>query len=66
MTLSPRIADNPLLAELPAVERAKLLAELEERRYAPGEVIFRAGAPGDGLYLLVDADSGEVLKVDPQ
>ena len=54
MTLSPRIADNPLLAELPAVERAKLLAELEERRYAPGEIIFRAGAPGDALYLLVE------------
>ena len=54
MTLSPRIADNPLLAGLPPVERARLLAELDEQRYGAGEVIIRLGDPGDALYLLVE------------
>ena len=54
MSLSPRIAENPLFEGLPPVERAKLLAELEERRYSAGEVIFDAGDFGDVLYLLVE------------
>src|SRR5262245_10174826 len=54
MSLSPRIAENPLLVGLPPVEQAKLLAELEERHYAPGEIIFHAGDPGDALYLLAE------------
>ena len=43
MTLTPAIADIPLFAGLPPVERSKLLAELEEQRYAAGDVIVRAG-----------------------
>ena len=54
MSLPPTIVDNPLFAGLAPVERARLLAELEERRYRAGEVIFRAGDPADGLYLLVE------------
>ena len=53
MTLSPAIAEIPLFAGLSPVERSKLLAELEERRYAAGDVIVRAGEPGDALCLLV-------------
>lgn len=53
MSLTPEILENPLLGGLPPVERAKLLADVEERDYAPGEVIFRAGSPGDALYLLL-------------
>ncbi|HLH25288.1 MAG TPA: SLC13 family permease [Chloroflexota bacterium] len=54
MSLPSEIAANPLFDGLPPVESAKLIAELEPRRYAPGEVIFRVGTPGDGLYLLAE------------
>lgn len=56
-------ADTALLAEVPLFERfdeeeRQLLASrLEEVRYAPGELVFRRGDPGDAIFIVA---AGEV------
>ncbi|MCI0746394.1 MAG: cyclic nucleotide-binding domain-containing protein [Verrucomicrobia subdivision 3 bacterium] len=41
-----------LFAALPAAEVRKLSDVARERRFRPGDVIFREGDPGDGLYVV--------------
>jgi len=56
-----------LLRHLPADEVEQILPCLRSRRLGPGEILFRAGDPGDALFIvargnvavLVDAVSGE-------
>jgi CRP-like cAMP-binding protein len=55
-----------LLRHLPADEVEQILPCLRSRHLGPGEILFRAGAPGDALFIvargnvevLVDAESG--------
>jgi CRP-like cAMP-binding protein len=56
-----------LLRHLPAEEVERILPYVRARRLAPGEILFRAGAPGDALFIvargnvdvLVDGASAE-------
>jgi zinc transporter ZupT len=56
-----------LLRHLPADEVERILPYIRSRHLMPGEILFRAGAPGDALFIiahgnvevLVDAVSGE-------
>lgn len=41
-----------LLAGTPAEQSQSLLAAGHQTRYLPGEIIFREGAPSDGVYLV--------------
>ncbi len=47
------LASSKLFAQLPAAEIKKLSAVTREMRFAPGEVIFKEGDPGDGLYVVI-------------
>ncbi|MCI0569408.1 MAG: cyclic nucleotide-binding domain-containing protein [Myxococcaceae bacterium] len=42
----------PLFAELTAWQLRKVARLLHERTYQPGEVVFREGDPGAGMYVL--------------
>ena len=42
----------PLFAELKKGELKRLLRIMHERTYQPGEVIFREGDPGAGMYII--------------
>src|SRR5208282_4279657 len=56
-----------LLRHLPADEVERILPCIRNRHLMPGEILFRAGAPGETLFIvargkvevLVDAQSGE-------
>jgi len=52
-----------LLRHLPAEEVEDILPCVRNRRLAPGEVLFRAGAPGDALFI-VSRGSVEILTDD--
>ncbi len=52
MSAGDLLARIPLFAEIPARERAQLALLMRPFSLAPGEVLFREGAPGDGLYLI--------------
>lgn len=43
---------SKLFAQLPAAELKKLSAVAREMSFGPGEVIFKEGDPGDGLYVV--------------
>lgn len=49
--IAPLLRD-PVLAQCNHAALSRLLPYLEERHYAPGEVIYRAGDAAAGLYLL--------------
>src|SRR5690349_8659867 len=55
------LAAMPFFASLGAVDLARLVPELEERLIQPGEVVFRQGEPGDGLYLIRAGSAGVSL-----
>jgi CRP/FNR family transcriptional regulator, cyclic AMP receptor protein len=65
--LAPRdlLGRHPLFAGLTAVESRQLLGAGRVKSYGPGEVVFRHGQPGDGMYgvlagrVLVDLYSAE-------
>lgn len=42
----------PLFAELRPAELKKVLRIMHQRTYQPGEVIFREGEPGAGMYVI--------------
>ncbi|HEX8796653.1 MAG TPA: DUF1003 domain-containing protein [Polyangiaceae bacterium] len=48
------LANIPLFESLDAAELAALAAQLEERRCAKDEVVFRQGDPGDRLFIIRD------------
>jgi CRP-like cAMP-binding protein len=54
------LAETKLFENLTLLDLERLAARTEARRYAAGEIIFRAGDPGDGLYI-VDEGSVEVF-----
>ena len=47
------LASSKLFAQLPAAEIKKLSEVTREMRFAPGDVIFKEGDPGDGLYVVL-------------
>ena len=51
------LTDLPLFAALKAKERQMLAEAVDHRRLAAGEVLFRIGDPGQGMFIVV---SGEV------
>jgi len=54
------LAKSDLLRHLPPEEIEKILPCIRARRLAAGEILFRAGDPGDALYI-VEAGRVEVL-----
>lgn len=59
------LAKAPLLRHLPADEIEPLLDRVQQRTVAPGEIVFKAGDPGDALYI-VASGGVEVLQPDGQ
>jgi CRP-like cAMP-binding protein/di/tricarboxylate transporter len=49
---------TPFFASLSPVDLARLVPELEERSVNAGDVVFRQGEPGDGLYLIRSGSAG--------
>ena len=47
------LASSKLFAQLPAEQVKRLTAASRELRFGPGEVIFKEGDPGDGLYVVL-------------
>jgi uncharacterized membrane protein len=56
-TDSALLAEVPMFQLLDEAERADLAANLDELKFAAGQTIFRAGDPGDAMYVI---RSGEV------
>lgn len=52
-----RLLRDPVLSKSEHTALSRLLPYLEERNYTAGELLYRAGEPADGLFLLT---SGEV------
>lgn len=50
------LARTPLFAGLPRRLLGRLAVQLFEKAYVPGEVIFRQGDPGKGLFIVLDGD----------
>ena len=46
--------DIPLLADLDRIGLAELIPSFEQFRVKSGEILYRAGEPGDALYIIVD------------
>lgn len=57
------LADLPLFASLGAEELALLAQAVEVRRLAAGETLFRAGDPGEAMYIVTSGEM-EVSVVD--
>ncbi len=55
------LARTPIFAGLPRRLLGRLAAQLFEKTYLPGEVIFRQGDPGKGLFVVL-AGEVEVLR----
>ncbi len=50
--LAATLRKIPSFAGLPREELARVVAKLEPRHYPPGELVFRQGDDGDGLYVV--------------
>jgi len=48
------LADSPLFRNLSPVECAQVLMIGQMRTYRAGDVLFREGDPGDGMFIIVD------------
>jgi CRP-like cAMP-binding protein/di/tricarboxylate transporter len=57
------LARTPLFSHLGRLERARLAGELEERRFAAGEVIVREGDRADGFYVIKDGRATVLARV---
>jgi len=64
MDLAQLIADTPLLASLPAEDRASILTNFVRRTYPRAETIFRTGDPGTHLYL-IESGRVKITRVSP-
>lgn len=53
----------PLFADLKGSELKRLLRIMHERTYQPGEVIFREGDPGAGMYIIKRGVVSIVIRV---
>lgn len=56
------LSNCELMRHLPPEAIERLLPFLKDKRIGPGEVVFKAGDPGDALYIV---SSGKVEVVDP-
>jgi CRP/FNR family transcriptional regulator, cyclic AMP receptor protein len=54
MTTKDHLRRVPIFASLPGVEIEVLAATLESVSFAPGDLIFREGEPGDHLCIVLD------------
>ncbi len=54
----------PLFKLLDDAERAELVAQLDVVNFAPGEVIFNYGDPGDSIYIIADGEVEVSFKND--
>ena len=52
LSAAEALAATPFFAGLTSVDVARLVPDLEEHQYWPGQVVFRQGESGDGLYLV--------------
>ena len=52
LSTAEALAATPFFTELSAVDLARLVPDLEEYHFAPGEAVFCEGDPSDGLYLI--------------
>src|SRR5213596_984485 len=59
------LAQTPVFAGLPRRLLGRLAVQLFEKSYAPGELIFREGDPGKGLFVVLDG-AVEVLREGPE
>ena len=50
------LSRTPVFAGLPRRLLGRLAVQLFEKRYAPGEVIFREGDPGKGLFVVLEGE----------
>ena len=50
--LARELAQAPLLAELPLDALTELATNARRRRFAPADVVFHEGAPGDALHVI--------------
>src|SRR3954462_15121872 len=50
--LARELAQAPLFAELPNDALHQLATGARRRRFAPGDVVFHEGAPGDALHVI--------------
>ena len=50
------LSQTPVFAGLPRRLLGRLAVQLFEKSYAPGEVIFREGDPGKGLFIVLEGE----------
>lgn len=55
---------NPLFEGVPHRTIGRLLPRMFEKLYAPGDIVFRAGDPGRGLFVVLDGEV-EILRQAP-
>ena len=58
MSAAQALGATPFFASLSPVDLARLVPELEECAINAGDVVFRQGEPGDGLYLIRSGAAG--------
>jgi CRP-like cAMP-binding protein len=59
------LARTPVFSNLPRRLLARLAVQLFEKTYAPGELVFREGDPGKGLFVVLEGEV-EILRDTPQ
>ena len=59
------LARTPVFLGLPRRLLGRVAVQLFEKSYAPGEVVFREGDPGKGLFVVLDGEV-EVLRETPR
>ena len=50
------LSKNPLFEGLPHGTIGRLLPRMFEKQYEPGDVVFRSGDPGRGLFIVLDGE----------
>ena len=61
----PLLAKCDLLRHLPAEEIEEILPQIRDRRLPAGEILFRAGDPGDALYIVARGTMAVLADGDP-
>jgi CRP/FNR family transcriptional regulator, cyclic AMP receptor protein len=58
------LASNPLFAGLPPRMIGRLLPKMFEKEYLPDDLVFQAGDPGHGLFVILEGEV-EILRAAP-
>ena len=61
---SALLAQNPIFEGLPLHTIGRLLPRMFEKQYAPGDVVFHAGDPGRGLFIVLEGEV-EIVRHEP-